>query len=163
MRMKNRPSFITDCSSPGGLLARGGVPNIIGYIYAPSPTPPISEDAKQILPLTGDAAALARALMPEWSHIGGWGVVSWSRMLRHGESYTPRKTTNYITWGTFPTRDAPQKMTVRSWYVFGMMPMSILTTWHHNFDNDIISHIQQQLQVVVFLIILYLNTDKAIV
>ena len=49
---------------------------------------------------------------------GGWGVVSWTRKLQHGDSNTPRKTTNYITCGTSLTRGAPKKM-VRSWYVLG--------------------------------------------
>ena len=45
----------------------------------------------------------------------------------------------------------------------GMIPMPKWPVWHHIFDNDIILRVQQQFQVVEFFIILYLNTDKAIV
>ena len=50
---------------PRGRLARGGVPQMLRYIYAPPPNRPISQDAKQILTFTGDAAALERACIPK--------------------------------------------------------------------------------------------------
>ena len=51
------------------------------------------------------------ARMPEWSPIGGggWGVVSWTRTLWHGDSNTPPNTTFYITCGTSLTRASPKK------------------------------------------------------
>ena len=51
-------------------LARGSVTKIIRYIYAPTQNRSRSGDAKQILPITGDAAVLVRAHMPELSLIG---------------------------------------------------------------------------------------------
>ena len=51
---------------PRGGLARGSVPQMLRYIYAPPQNRPRSGDAKQILPLTGDAASLGRVPMPEW-------------------------------------------------------------------------------------------------
>ena len=60
---------------PRGGLARGNVPQILRYIYALTQNRPISGDAKQILPLTGDSAALGHAPMSEWSPIGGWGLL----------------------------------------------------------------------------------------
>ena len=59
---------------PRGRLARGSVPQIIWYIYTPHQNCLISRDAKQILPVTGDATALARERMPGWSLLGGWGL-----------------------------------------------------------------------------------------
>ena len=58
---------------PRGQLSRGSVPQTLWYIYAPPQSRPISGDAKQILPLTGYAAALVRAhaqVIPNW----GWGL-----------------------------------------------------------------------------------------
>ena len=69
MRMKNGPPFIIDTLVSRGRHARGGVPQIIWYIYAPPQNRPKSGDAKHILPLTGDAAALAGAharVIPNW-------------------------------------------------------------------------------------------------
>ena len=59
---------------PRGRLARGSVPQILQYIYTPPQNRPRSGDAKHIIPLTGDAAVLARVRMPKWSPIGGWGL-----------------------------------------------------------------------------------------
>ena len=59
---------------PRGRLARWIVPQMLRYIYAPPQNRPIPGDAKQILPLTGDAAALLCVHMPKWSPIGGWGL-----------------------------------------------------------------------------------------
>ena len=74
MRMHNGSPFIINCSSPGGGL-RGGVFHKCSDIYKPPPqNRPILEDAKQILPLTGDATKLVRVPMPEWSLIWGWGL-----------------------------------------------------------------------------------------
>ena len=50
---------------PRGRIARGIVPQMLRYIYAPSQNRPISGDAKQILPLTGDSVVLANARMPD--------------------------------------------------------------------------------------------------
>ena len=44
-----------------GRLARGSVSQILRYIYAPPQNRPRSGDAKQILPLTGDATAFGHA------------------------------------------------------------------------------------------------------
>ena len=72
MRIQNRPRFIIDLYSPGGGL-RGGVFHKCSDIYTPHPK--TTPDAKQILPLMGDAAALVRTIMPEGSPIGGWGLL----------------------------------------------------------------------------------------
>ena len=47
---------------PRGPFARGSVPQMLRYILPPQ-NRPRSRDAKQILPLTGDSAALARTRM----------------------------------------------------------------------------------------------------
>ena len=59
---------------PSGRIVRGSVPQMLRYIYAQPQNRRISGDAKQILPLTGDAAALVPARMPKLSSIGGWGL-----------------------------------------------------------------------------------------
>ena len=46
---------------PKGRLARGSVSQILWYIYAPPQNRPRSGDTKQIIPLTGDAAAFGHA------------------------------------------------------------------------------------------------------
>ena len=56
---------------PRGRLARGSVPQMLWYIYAPPQNRPRSGDAKHILPLTGDAALLVRTRTPKWSLIEG--------------------------------------------------------------------------------------------
>ena len=50
---------------PRWRLARGSVPQMLQYIYTPPQNRPISGDAKKILPLTGNDAALVRARMPK--------------------------------------------------------------------------------------------------
>ena len=75
MRIQNGPPFIIDCSSPWGSLARGSVPQMLQYIYAPPQNRPISGGAKQILIIMVDAASLGRAPMPELSPIGGTGFL----------------------------------------------------------------------------------------
>ena len=59
--------------TPRGGLARESVPQTFRYIYAPPQNCPRSGNAKQIFPLMGDAAGLARERMPDWLPIGGWG------------------------------------------------------------------------------------------
>ena len=49
-------------------LARGSVPQMLQYIYAPPQNRPISGGAKQILPLIGDAAAFGHVCL----HQGQW-------------------------------------------------------------------------------------------
>ena len=60
---------------PRGSLTRGSVPQMLRYIYTPPQNCPILGGAKQILPLTLDAAALGCAPMPEWPPIGGRGLL----------------------------------------------------------------------------------------
>ena len=75
MRTKNGPPFIIDRSSPGG-GSRGGVFHRCSDIYTPPPQNLHRPgNSKQILPLTGDAVALARVHMPEGSPMGWrWGL-----------------------------------------------------------------------------------------
>ena len=108
--IQNGPPFIIESLVSRRRLARGSVPQMFRYIYAQPQKRPGSGYAKHILPLMADAAALARTRMPEWSPIGGWGVVSWTRTLWHGDSNTPSNTTLYITCRTSPTRADPQKI-----------------------------------------------------
>ena len=56
---------------PRGRFARGGVPQMFQYIGAPPQNRPRSGDAKQILSLMRDAAALEHAPMPKLSPIVG--------------------------------------------------------------------------------------------
>ena len=72
MRMQNGFPLIIDRSSPGSGL-QGGVSHKFSNIYTPPTPPPRLGDAKQIIPLMGDAVALARTRMPGRSPVGGWG------------------------------------------------------------------------------------------
>ena len=62
-------------SRPQGHLAIGSVSRMLWYIHTPPHNRPISQDAKQIIPLTGDTASLGRAPIPEWSPIGSRGLL----------------------------------------------------------------------------------------
>ena len=105
---------------PRARIARGGVPQILWYIYAPPQNRSRYGDAKHILPLTADAAVLRRAPMPEWSPIRGRGLLCFLLNVyaeTRGQN-TPLKTILYITCGTSSTCAAPKKKTVRYLYVF---------------------------------------------
>ena len=91
---------------PRGRLARGGIPQMLQYIYAPSP--PDRGMLNRYLPsqyMPQRLRVCARPSNPWWGRGGG---VSWTCTLRHGDSKTPWKMTKYITWGTFPTCAAPK-------------------------------------------------------
>ena len=86
---------------PKGRLTGGSVTQMIRYIYAPPQNRPSSGDAKYILPLTGDAAALAH----------GWGVEMFS--LKHvccdTGTITPHRKWLCILHAEHPQRAPPPK------------------------------------------------------
>ena len=118
--MQNGPPFIIARSSEGGGL-QGGVFNKFSNIYSP-PTQkrPSSGDDKHILPLTGDAVALARAhawLIPDWGV--GVRVLSLESVCCNKGIATTHQKRLFILHAEHPRRAPTQKNTVRSWYVLG--------------------------------------------
>ena len=145
-------------------LARVCVPQLIQYMYAPPQNRPLSGDAKQILTCMGDAAALARMRMPEWSLIGGWGLGSCffnTYAVTQGQ-YHPTKDNFVFYVRNTPDARHQQKNTVRYRYVLILCLFQEKPSGNIIFNN-IIFRIQGQLKVVEFYIILYLNTDISIV
>ena len=106
---------------PTERLARGNVPQMLQYIYAPTPPNcPISGDTKQILPLTRDSAELARAharLIPSWGV--GVGVLSLERVLCNTETVTPHGKLQIILHTEHPRCAPPPKKMIRYLYVLG--------------------------------------------
>ena len=95
---------------PKGAAHEGRCPtNAPIYIQPP---PPRSGDAKQILPLTGDAAALAHTRMPEQSLIGGGGGGGLSLELIRFDTRTvsPHRKRQVILHAKNPQREPPQKL-----------------------------------------------------
>ena len=112
MRMQNGPPFIINLSSPGGGL-QGEVFQKFSDIYTPTPkTAPDQGMINRYLPSWETPRRWRARACPSDPRLGGggWGVVSWPRTLRHGESNTPQKAKKYITCGTSPTHAAPQKI-----------------------------------------------------
>ena len=85
-------------------------------IYICPPPPPRSGDAKQILPLTGDAVALACASMPERSPMRGrWGGgLSPERVRCNTGTVTPHGKWQSILHAEHPWRVPPPKIAPRS-------------------------------------------------
>ena len=112
MRTQNGPPFIIDRSSPGG-GSRGGVFHKCSNIYTPHPKTAPDQGILNIYFPSRETPRCWReraCLIDPRLGGGGWGVVSWTRMLWHGDSNTPPKTTLYITCGTSPTRSVPPKI-----------------------------------------------------
>ena len=92
---------------PRGRLARGSVPQILQYIYAPPQNRLRSGDSKQILPLTEAAAALAREHargIPDWDV--GVRVLSLERVHCNTGTVTPHRKRQIILHAEH-TRRAP--------------------------------------------------------
>ena len=88
---------------------RGCYKNSPIYIRPPSQNRPRSGDAKQIIPLTGDDTALARAhaqVIPNWGV--GVGVLSLERVHCDTGTVTPYPKQFYILHTEHPRRAPPQ-------------------------------------------------------
>ena len=110
-RMQNGPLFIINRSSPGG-GSQEGVLHKCFKIYTPHPkTAPDQGMINRYSPSWETPQRWRARPCPSDPRLGGGGfcVVSWTRMLKHGDSNTPPKTTLYITCGTSSACAAPQK------------------------------------------------------
>ena len=76
---------------PSRRLARGSVPEMIQYIYAPPQNLPRLGDATQIFPSqeTPRRWRACACLSDPWLRGRGWRGVSWTYTLRHRDSNTP--------------------------------------------------------------------------
>ena len=105
----NEPSINHWSLVPRGRLTRGSVSQLLWYIYAHPKTAPDQGMLNRYIPSRETPqrwGALPCPSDPQLG-VGVCCVVSLTRMMQHGESNTPPKTTLYITCGTSSTCAAP--------------------------------------------------------